>query len=174
MNRTQNPTGPAADTTTDVVVTPALTLRGAADYLELRGWTQRYYYGKARPFPPACATGALGMAADGTVTNHSLWYGPASGGDAHRAWRYLLGYLAEHGETTSFSEPGLTSVADWNDQDDQTAENVIATLRAAADEYDWQHASEDDVETYADSCTWAETWPTREGFLAWLKWRAGR
>ncbi|MBO3738410.1 DUF6197 family protein [Actinoplanes flavus] len=172
MNRTQNPTGPAADTTTDVVVTPALILRGAARYIELHGWIRGYSYGSARPFPPACTTGALGMAANGTITEFPLWNDRKPADDNYRAWKYLLGYLADRGEITGLFEPGPACVSEWNDQDDQSAENVIATLRAAADEYDWTHASEDDVETYADSCLDNDTWPTREGFLAWLAARS--
>jgi hypothetical protein len=175
MNRTQNPTGTAADTTTDLVVTPALTLRGAASYLELHGWTTGDYYARplpvrVLPFPPADTVGALGMAAHGTVTDCPLLDGPHVQ-DCNRAFGYLACYLDEQGETTEPHQPGLTSVSEWNDRPGQAADNVIAILRAAADEYDWTHASEDDVETYADSCLDNDAWPTREGFLAWL---AGR
>lgn len=40
---------------------------------------------------------------------------------------YLAGYLGEHGHTKH--------VPTWNDDDERTAEDVISTLRAAADAY---------------------------------------
>src|SRR4051812_6352319 len=67
MHRTHNPTAPAADTDDPSVVTPADILRGAARYLQLHGWIQHAYYGgdDTAAFPPACADGAIGMAAYG-------------------------------------------------------------------------------------------------------------
>ncbi|MEU4162553.1 hypothetical protein [Actinoplanes sp. NPDC026670] len=171
MNRTQNPTGTAADTTTDLVVTPALILRGAANYLELHGWIRGDYYGTVRPFPPADAGGALGMAAHGAVTTCPFLDGPHVR-DCNRAYRYLCDYLTLRDElpVTGPVVEGLT-LSFWNDDPWQTVDNVIASLRAAADEYDWTHASEDDLETFAENELDNDRIPTRAGFLAWL---AGR
>ena len=170
MNRTQNPTSSAADNTTEVVVTPADTLRGAARYLELHGWTRGDYYGSTRPFPPACVIGALGMAAHGTITDCPFLTGRDTA-DCNRAYRYLTQYLADQGEIAA---PGPVieglALSEWNDRDGQNADHVIATLRAAADEYDWTHASEDDLETYGENELDYDRIPTREGFLAWLAW----
>ena len=67
MKATQNP--PTAE------VTPAVILRGAATYIARYGWTQGTYYAdqaapdgmsvEPNPTPPACAMGAIAMAAFG-------------------------------------------------------------------------------------------------------------
>ncbi|WP_328466740.1 hypothetical protein OHA21_47090 [Actinoplanes sp. NBC_00393] len=173
MHRTQNPTSSAADTTTEITVTPADTLRGAAHYLELRGWTRNDYYAGLGAFPAACALGAIGMAAHGRRTDFPTSERLETLGDCRRAAGWLINYLSDAGTSVSYDcgptcFDGFNRIVDWNDNGNQTAKNVIATLRAAADEFEWAHASPDDLETYADSCAWAETWPTREGFLAWL------
>jgi hypothetical protein len=185
MHRTHNPTICAADTDDlPEVVTPADTLRGAARYLELHGWLQHSHYHPPRDgqrFPAACADGAIGMAAYGGVTacpgrenDHPAFR------DYNRAFHHFNGYLQQLGWTPPCDPwcPGGTDcvcgndkdeiVFGWNDDDTRTAADVIAALRSAADDYDWQHAAPDDLETYEDSCVWAETHPTREGFIAWL------
>lgn len=167
MNRTQNPDHCAADADNGPVVTPADILRGAARYLELHGWTQDSYYDHDSDpaFPAACADGAIGMAAYGRLTTipgrqiddpHFALY--------QRADAYFNDYLHTVGLLT---DPDDVYTHGWNDTHGRTAADVIATLRAAADEYDWQHATEDDLETYADICAWREELPDREGFLAW-------
>lgn len=168
MHRTQNPTAPAADTDdTTPVVTPAAILRGAARYLEIHGWHRRDYYANTRePFPAADVAGAIGMAAHGGFHDVPCLNGP-NVRDYTLAYAYLTTYLVDQDEIDRDDDP-LSNVNQWNDDSARTAETVIATLRAAADEYDWQHTNPDDLETYEDSCTWAETHPTREGFLTWL------
>ncbi len=146
MHRTQHPTAPAADTDDLVVVTLADILRGAARYLELRGWTQRNYYTNAAdPFPPACAFGAIGLAAHGRLITIPTEYGPGIR-DCRRAIDYLTRYLEDIGDIAYGDEwsPEPTNPFEWNDRDSQTAETVIATLRAAADNYDRDHATKDD------------------------------
>ena len=168
MNRTQNLTDSAADTADLSVVTPADILRGAARYLEEHGWTQHLYYegGPEDAFPPACIDGAIGMAAYGRVTmipgdeSHDPGYR-----DYNLALTYFNGYLADNG---AYVDPDEPYPFRWNDDSTRTQAEVIATLRTAADEYDWQHATEDDLETYADVCAWREEHPDRDGFLAWL------
>lgn len=170
MNPTQKPLdtlGALAD------LTPADTLRCAARYLELRGWTQGAYYGTENtPFPPACAAGAIGMAAHGRLNSIPHDGLNRSGArDYTRALDALTCYLLDnnpdpvrpYGDDDPSGDP-----FEWNDRPGRTAEQVISTLRAAADDHDWSHATEDDLETYADACAWAEKHPTREGFLAWL------
>ncbi|MFU8854915.1 hypothetical protein ACNAW0_28695 [Micromonospora sp. SL1-18] len=173
MNPTQKPldnSGALAD------LTPAVILRCAARYLEIRGWTQGVYYSdQAGMFPPACAIGAIGMAAHGVLTDGPENHGP-NVRDCNKAVDYLSAYLHDHGhinldlgDWNNDGDPTLPySTGDWNDRHDRTIEQVITTLRAAADDYDWTHASEDDLETYADACVWAEKHPTREGYLSWL------
>ena len=170
MHRTHNPTCPAADTDIPAVdVTPADIMRGAAHYLELHGWNQRDYYTTDRPFPAADVIGAIGMAAHGVVTDCPQLDGP-NPRDCNRAFAYLRGYLIDLGHIVIYGDDRTTeptTTGDWNDRDAQSAALVIATLRAAADEYDWQHASEYDLESYDDACAWREEHPTRDGYLAW-------
>ncbi|MEU5529480.1 hypothetical protein ABZ744_21350 [Micromonospora chersina] len=151
-------------------LTPADILRCAARYLELHGWIQRDYYSNAAsPFPPACVLGAIGMAAHGRLI--ALPCNSGSGRrEARRARKYLTAYLTDTGMLTIPANDWQSwpTATDWNDRDGQTAENVIATLRAAADNYDWTHASADQLETYAEHEYANEQLPTREGFLAWL------
>ncbi|MBX7269245.1 hypothetical protein KIF24_26650 [Micromonospora sp. Llam7] len=169
MNPTQNlPTsGALAD------LTPADILRCAARYLELRGWTQGVYYGLTTntPFPPACVSGAIGMATYGHCIPlpHDEKADPGVR-DYRRALDALSYYLLDLGPDParpySDDEPSGDPF-EWNDRPGRTAAQVIGTLRDAADDYDWTHATEDDLETYADACAWAERHPTRDGFLAW-------
>ncbi len=171
MHRTQIPTVSAADTDGFAPVTPADILRGAARYLEIHGWTQRdHYSNQGGPFPPACALGAIGMAAHGRLVALPCNSGPGRS-DARRARQYLTDYLTDLGTITAPADDWDTTPAtvyDWNDRDEQTAETVIATLRAAADNYTWAYATDDERETYAEACYANETLPTREGFAAWL------
>ncbi|MFG3705559.1 hypothetical protein ACGF7U_12615 [Micromonospora sp. NPDC047670] len=163
MNPTQNQPDPGAPAD----LTPADILRCAARYLELHGWNQGTYYALTdnSPFPPACVTGAIGMAAYGrfTLMPADMTHDPGFG-DYDRAVQYLVDYLDLHDEN-NHDDP---TPFGWNDRPNRTAAQVIATLRAAADDYDWTHATEDQLETYADACVWAEKHPTHEGFLAWL------
>lgn len=160
MNRTENLSVCAADTDdTTEVVTPATTLRGAARYLQLYGWTQSTYYsGDASiVFPPACADGAIGMAAFGGVTTCPGREGDNPNfRDYNRAFHYLTGYLHQLGWKPP-CDPwcGIEDndclcdndhdeiVFAFNDDDQTIAEDVIRVLRDAADDYDRTHAATD-------------------------------
>ncbi|TDC37096.1 hypothetical protein [Micromonospora sp. KC213] len=174
MNPTQKPIhtpGALAD------LTPADILRCAARYLELRGWTQGnpYEFGEHDSFPPACTLGAIATAVYGHPVNIEDRY--CGDGAAADLWdktvRCLADFLWHDGrvpdfDSTSGSWCATTEiVADWNDDATQTLPDVLDILRTCADDHDWTHATEDDLETYADACVWAEKHPTRDGFLAW-------
>jgi hypothetical protein len=166
MHRTQNSTGTAADADNGTVVTPADILRGAARYLELHGWTQGDYYARTgEPFPPADMTGAIAVATFGYITECPFYEPAPIVRDYWQAVEAIALYLDGVGLLDPASDQG--SPYRWNDEPARTAEQVVTVLRAAADDYDWTHATEDDLETYAEHCVWAETEPTREGFLAW-------
>jgi hypothetical protein len=169
MHRTQNPTAPAADTDdTTPVVTPADTLRGAARYLELHGWHRRDYYANLdEPFPAADVAGAIGMAAHGGFHDVPSVEGPNIR-DFTAAYTCLTSYLIGQGVIADDPDRAPMNIDWWNDDPWQTAEKVTATLRAAADEYDWQHATEDDLETCGENELDYDRVPTREGFLAWM------
>jgi membrane-bound lytic murein transglycosylase B len=90
-------------------------LRAAADQIETYGWEQGQSYGEmaSRHTPlEKCSACALGAIAANATTGAPRW-------EAQRVLGSLL--------------PGRRTILGWNDDPDQTAENVIATLRAAAD-----------------------------------------
>jgi hypothetical protein len=134
-----NPTHQPAD---DVPVTPADILRGAARYLHLHGWTQGTLYADTASAitPPACALGAIGMAAFGQpvpdlVDERSEWR------DFQRAVATFKDYL--HLTALELADPcenPPTPLVDrWNDAAGRTAEEVIAALNTAADEWERLH-----------------------------------
>jgi hypothetical protein len=133
MKRTQNQ--PAAE----VEVTPADALRDAALYLQRHGWTQGELYREGNALtPPACAAGAIRCALLGApltaMTSHQRY-------DVDRA----LAVLAGHVHDTTDDNPDIPAdppsgiVGDWNDAATRTAQQVIDTLRAAADDWDRIH-----------------------------------
>ncbi len=141
MKATHNPP-------TDLQVTLADRLRMAALYLRQHGWTQGAYYATTEdnPFPPACAIGAIGMAAHGVVTDCPEIEGPHVR-DCNKAVEYLGNHLHDHGHINLDSgdwndsrDPSLPySTGDWNDRPGRTAEQVTTALDAAADEWDRLH-----------------------------------
>ena len=155
------------------MTTPADTLRGAAHYIAVHGWTQGDYYDPYDngPFPATCATGAISMAAHGRRTDDIEALSLDYKSDYVRAVDHFADYLDRH--TCDPHAPDDTTVLpfDYNDAPGRTADQVITALRDAADEWDYHHASEDDLETYADACIWNETHPTRDGFLARMRAR---
>ncbi|MET8908230.1 hypothetical protein [Micromonospora sp. NPDC004551] len=156
-------------------LTPADILRCAARYLEIHGWNQGTYYPPTdhNPFPPACVSAAIGMATHGhrMPVPHEV-KNPC----AVREYSCALDALTCHLLATAPDPVRICEDDDvpsgdpfeWNDRPDRTAEQVITTLRAAADDYDWTHATEDDLETYAEHEYANEQLPTRAGFLAWI------
>lgn len=167
MNPTQKP---LHDPAALADLTPADILRCAARYLEIHGWTQRNYYTNAAdPFPPACVVGAIGMAAHGRLATIPTSTG-AGARDCTRALDYLTAHLTDLGVISDAGDwdTAPTDPIEWNDRDDQSAETVITALRLAADDYDWSHATAEQLETYAEHEYANESLPTREGFLAWI------
>jgi hypothetical protein len=145
MHRTQNLLVCAADTDGVIAVSPADILRGAARYLEVHGWTQGDYYDPRDRgvFPRACVTGAIGMAAYGRATSFPADADNEPGiRDYRKAVAYLGDYLDGLGITSTqpddWSADPVNPI-DWNDRGDQRAENVIAVLRDAADDYESTH-----------------------------------
>jgi hypothetical protein len=129
----------------DVEPTPADILRGAARYLQLHGWIQGSLYAgtpsdAAAPVigPAACAQGAIGMAAFG----HRIQAADESRAewrDYQRASNALADYLELTGATGWNHDGDPISVGDWNDVTGRTADEVIAALNTAADEWERQH-----------------------------------
>lgn len=129
MHPTHEPPSKAAE----VYLTPADVLRGAALYIARHGFHQDDMFANLTQFaPPACAMGAIRMAACGSATV-PYTIGQASLVDA--TITHLAEYILTSGNRWYSSGPDFT-VADWNDEPARTAEHVIATLRAAAERWD--------------------------------------
>jgi hypothetical protein len=114
-------------------VTPAVTLRAAARYLDRYGWVQGSYYdGTATVFTPSCClVGALGMVCyGGPVDAPALNHDDPGFGEFHDAYEYLDLYLLARYELVAY---------EFNDARGRTADQVTAALRAAADEWDRHH-----------------------------------
>lgn len=141
MNPTHQPPTPDTDPGADRP-SPAQILRAAAAYLARHGWVQGDMYDDVTAATPAaCAYGAIKMATCGTTATD---YNPEQAVDCGRA----LGVLAAHLDICfrawgidDHGDPGdpFTIVTDWNDDHDRIAEQVIAALNEAADEYDHHH-----------------------------------
>jgi hypothetical protein len=138
---------PTHNQPTEVTTTPADTLRRAAAYIRQHGWHQGDMYALTHRLsndstPPACAYGSIQMAVCGRPL---AFYD----GDDSRQVTHPLRVLAGHHDRTYYlthiGGPGsqdatsLDMVTEWNDAPGRTAEEVITTLVAAADEWDHTH-----------------------------------
>jgi hypothetical protein len=137
MHPTQNPVSPAYDGPT-----PADTLRGAALYLERHGWTQGDYYDYSDTdgtgsglTPKACAHGAIAIAAYGSPVEIPSHANRAERPDFAVAAAIFDDYIRVVVAPTTDDPDDLAGIW-WNDADGRTATEVIAALRAAADDYD--------------------------------------
>lgn len=136
MNPTQN--------STEVTeVTPAITLRHAALYLQRYGWTQGDYYrdhwdehGTPGLFPAACALGAIAAAVYGEAIaspeDEMLPEFDYVDDARHALGQYICPDVYDY-------DPSIESVGDWNDDPSRTADEVISTLNDAADYWDCLH-----------------------------------
>lgn len=120
----------------DVDPTPADILRGAAHYLRSHGWVQGVLYANTTALtPPACALGALGMAAFGEPilvpppTDRPGWHEHRQAANALHDYLDLPG----DGDAVDFT------IGTWNDTPGRTVDQVIAALLATADEWEAQH-----------------------------------
>jgi hypothetical protein len=124
-------------------VTPAGLLRMAALYLRRHGWHQGTYYATTdHPTPPACAAGAIGIAA----TGHRVEHFSQLDADTLATLGALVDYLDAHEPVFFLDEDGFLVDEhgwpfSWNDDPARTAEQVITALEAAADEWDSLHTS---------------------------------
>ncbi len=142
MNPTQNQ--PATGE-----LSPAVVLRGAARYLQSHGWMQGTYYpnGTTSPFPPACLVGAISMAVHGRRTSSPFLADGHVSTACVDAVGVFIDYLHATGQIPAFAvvddfedDP---APFDYNDTPGRTADQVIAALLAAADDYERLHIDTD-------------------------------
>jgi hypothetical protein len=129
--------------TVDELVTPAVTLRAAATYMDRYGWCQGGYYEQTGRgiLPAACIVAAIGMVCYGYQVDapaqnfeHPGW------GDFEAAVAYLDRYLAAR---YGLDDNGLPVEAySFNDTRGRTAEQVTAALREAAHQWDAERVSQ--------------------------------
>ncbi|MCM0675101.1 hypothetical protein NCC78_10420, partial [Micromonospora phytophila] len=131
---------------TAALVTPADLLRCAALYLRRHGWHQGTYYATTTDTltPPACAAGAIGIACAGHRVEHFSQLDGGTLADYLATIGVFVDYLDAHAPVFFIDEDGYlldehTSPYSWNDDPARTAEQVVAALEAAADEWDRLH-----------------------------------
>lgn len=100
----------------------AADLRAAADVLERDGWTQEGYVG---PSGSRCIVGVVTKVLGGDDGEKSV---PLANKGRMVAARRMIAEQLDDACTDYWYD-----VIDWNDAEGRTAEEVIATLRAAAD-----------------------------------------
>lgn len=140
---TTHPTPAARLDVTDV-------LDAAADYIESHGWCQGSLFaytdieinddGEITRLPAACAVGAIYHQLGGSVLHPSaidLVPNPPLEGNLHYVVGVIADWLALHLLPDVHDVQAL--VANWNDSAERTADQVIKTLRAAADDYRHTH-----------------------------------
>jgi hypothetical protein len=121
--------------------TPADTLRAAALYLDRHGWYQGSLYDPdtTQAFPPACALGAITIAATGEADWEALF-------DKQPACQAAIEVLALHlAADVPYPLVDLDDIelvewiSGWNDADERTAFEVRDAFQAAATEWDTDH-----------------------------------
>jgi hypothetical protein len=139
MKATHEHPTPRTDTTT---VTPGDVLRGAAAYLRRHGWIQGEIFDVlvTGPFPPACAIGAINMAAHGrcTLTADDDTTDPDDV-DALTAMRIFAAYLDP--DYDPWATSCIDVIGDYNDDRSRSADEVIDALRDAATDYEAMHTT---------------------------------
>ena len=135
MNPTRQPT---PDMTTDPM-NPAALLRGAALYLFWHGWHKGGFFDFAsgKPFPRACALGAINASAHGRAILGSDDDAHDADSDAAiKAMRVFAAHIDPEYDANATS--AIDVIGDWNDDQDRTVGEVINMLTDAA--CDWEAA----------------------------------
>jgi hypothetical protein len=135
-------TEPAVTATASPLITPAVTLRAAATYLVRYGWCQGGYYEQTDRgiLPAACIVAAIGMVCYGhQVDAPAMNFEDPGWGDFEAAVAWLDRYLAAR---YGLDDNGLPVEAySFNDARGRIVQEVIATLREAAHQWDTEHAA---------------------------------
>jgi hypothetical protein len=131
----------ATPTAASPLITPAVTLRAAATYIVRYGWCQGGYYEQTGRgiLPAACIVAAIGMVCYGyQVDAPAMNFEDPGWGDFEAAVAWLDRYLAAR---YGLDDNGLPVEAySFNDARGRLVQEVIATLREAAHQWDTEHA----------------------------------
>lgn len=136
MNATHHPAPPLASL--------AQPLRDAADYLQQYGWSHHQLYASTDTATPAATlVGALAIVCYGRPNPkpyHYPYFAPDR--DAHGYTSFIIAnlilgdFIGIDEMTDSDGQAIEYTLTDWNNEDYQSGACVIATLRAAATDYD--------------------------------------
>lgn len=138
MKATHNPASTAG---TDP--TPADLLRWAALYLRRRGWSAGALFAldAANPFPPACAAGAIHMAACGS-TDMGVYVGKRNAAAAPLIAAAELALVAYIDPDFDPAHQIPTDViGDYNDEPGRTGEEIAHLLEEVATDWDTTHTA---------------------------------
>lgn len=123
----------SADATTTVEADIAAILDRAVAYLEEHGWRQEMLYGYTEDDKrPACAVGALNVAIFGDRVNHILSDDTHTLTQLNAVALAVADWLALDHEDNCCA---IDTLIEWNDDYQRTADHVLGTFRAVADEH---------------------------------------
>jgi len=126
----------------DPALTPSLLLRCAATYLHTYGRTTGEFFDLLtdQPFPPACAGGAITIAAHGKAILCSDDRADDAVTDAAiTAMRVFAAYLDADYATGDTTVSAIDIIGGFNDNPDVSTRLVIEALNDAADDWDTHH-----------------------------------
>jgi len=124
-------------------MSPGDVLRYAALYVQRHGFHQGDMFASlTTPTPPACAQGAVKMVICGNpqaayTPDEAVLFDETNRALARHLDREYLGW--EHDPTGVPAAPHAL-VAEWNDEDGRTADELVTAMTDAADEYDTRQA----------------------------------
>ena len=129
----------------DTTLTPAVLLRGAADYLTRNGWIQGDFFDLVTEanYPPACSMGAINFCAHGRAILGSDDTAEDPKTDAAiQAMRVFAAHLNidyTDPESVAFKTSAVDLIGDWNDDKGRTLAEVVEALHDAANDWETTH-----------------------------------
>jgi hypothetical protein len=121
---------------------PSALLRSAATYIEIYGRTTGEFFDLLtdQPFPPACAGGAIGIAAHGRPVLCSDDDTDDDASDAAiTAMRVLAAHLDCDYAAGDYAVSAIDIIGAFNDDQHTTDTDVVLALNEAADDWDRTH-----------------------------------
>jgi hypothetical protein len=131
-----------APASADPALTPSLLLRCAARYIQTYGRTTGEFFDllSDQPFPPACASGAINIAAHGKAILCSDDGADDAVTDAAiTAMRVFAAYLDSDYASGDLTVSAIDIIGGFNDDPATTDTDVVQALNEAADDWDRTH-----------------------------------